>query len=283
MAKTSTKKEERELLIGFCVVLSTVLLLLIMAVAVGQIAAILRRPATQPPSSTAPTLIHNPFGAQDFVMENGYITCPAGNSVLGVDVSEYQGSIDWPTVAAQNIGFAMIRIGGRGWGAQGTLYADVCWQQNLEGARAAGLQVGVYFYSQAISVEEAEEEAAFVLELLQGQALDLPVVFDWEFAPSEDGRTHGMSPKTLEQCVLAFCEKIRSAGYQPMVYFNQELGWRMLDLLQLQQQGYGFWLAMYSGAMTYPYRVDLWQYTSAGTVPGIPAAVDLNLWFRYDT
>ena len=147
MSKTAEKIKVTELLAVTVVLMGTLALLVIMALGVGQITDILRQPATasRPTGTTAVTLRPNPYTAADFALENGYVTCLAGDSMLGVDVSEFQGIIDWPTVAANNIGFAMIRIGGRGWGAEGRLYEDVCWKLNLEGARAAGLQVGVYF------------------------------------------------------------------------------------------------------------------------------------------
>ena len=91
-----------------------------------------------------------------------------------------------------------------------------------------------------------------------------------------------MTPDMLNHCAVAFCEEIRKAGYTPMVYFNQELGYHMLDLSLLHQQEYPFWLAMYTSALTFPHRVAMWQYTSGGTVAGITGPVDLNLYFLYD-
>jgi GH25 family lysozyme M1 (1,4-beta-N-acetylmuramidase) len=131
-------------------------------------------------------------------------------------------------------------------------------------------------------VEEAREEARFVLDKLDGQPLEMPIVFDWEFAPTNDARTANVTPEMLNSCAIAFCEEIKAAGYQPMVYFNIDLAWRMLDLPLLQRQGYPFWLAMYSNTMTYPYRVNMWQYTSGATVLGIDALVDMNLYFVYE-
>ena len=223
----------------------------------------------------------NPYGPGDFAYDNGYLTCLTGESRLGVDVSEYQGDIRWQQVAQTDVEFAMIRVGFRAWGSLGELHTDAKALQNLSGAGAAGLKMGVYFFSQAISEEEAREEARFVLGLLDGMPLDLPVVFDWENVPAEDARTANMTPALLNACAQAFCQEIAAAGYRPMVYFNLDFAKRMYDLQALQESGLDFWLAMYSSTMNYPYRLNMWQYTSEGTVAGIDGYVDLNLYFEY--
>ena len=234
---------------------------------------------TKPTEAVGPTLAVNPYGPGDFAYDDGYLTCVSGNSWLGVDVSEYQGIIDWEQVAQSPVQFAMVRLGFRAWGSKGELHTDTYWLENLQGAKAAGLHVGVYFFSQAITVEEAVEEAQFVLQLLDGAQLDLPIVFDWETISANDARTNGMSRTILNACALAFCQEIAAAGYTPMVYFNQDMAKRMYDLQTIQDAGYGFWLAMYTDSMTYPYQLDMWQYTSGGTVPGIKTNVDINLYF----
>ena len=235
--------------------------------------------STQPPQ---PTLAASPYGPEDFALADGYLTCLADESWLGVDVSEYQGIIDWETVATTPVKFAMVRMGFRGWGSEGKLQADSQGLSNLTGARDAGLQVGVYFFSQAISVEEAVEEARFLLNLLEGQSLDLPVVFDWEFVSSQDARTAKMDRKTLMACAQAFCQEIERAGYDAMVYFNLDMARRMLKLIDLQEAGCDFWIAMYNEKFQYAYRVRMWQYTDSGTVAGIKGKVDLNLYFPSD-
>lgn len=292
MPKSTRNKEKTELIVGLCAIALAVVLLVALVIGMGRLSAQLdfsqpthkdpTQHTTTAPRPVRPTLIPNPYDERDFAYENGFLTCLSGESWLGVDVSEYQGNIDWETVASQNIRFAMIRLGARGWGKTGEIFADSRWERNLFGARDAGLQVGVYFYSQAISEEEAREEARFVLEKLGGQKLDMPIAFDWEVGPSDTARTRDMTAEMLNRCAVAFCEEIRAAGYEPMVYFNLDVSRRLLDLPMLQAQGYPFWLAMYSNAMTYPYRVDMWQYTSGGTVSGIPAQVDVNLYFIYE-
>ena len=197
---------------------------------------------------------------------------------LGLDVSEYQEDIDWETVHAAGFDFAFVRIGYRGYSV-GEIFADDWARENLEGARAAGLDVGVYFYSQAISPEEAAEEARWCLNFLAGESLDLPVVYDWEWVGPE-ARTGGMDKASLTECAQIFCTAIEAAGYQPMIYFNSHVGRDLLDLEALSQ--YPFWLAQYKEQMNYPHQVDFWQYTETGTVPGIEGDVDIDLMFIYE-
>ncbi len=290
MSNATKKKERTELIIGLCAICTAIALLYLMVLGIGRFVAQLEFPASAPTTSTtqtlppspSPTLIPNPYDARDFGYENGFVTCLSGDYLLGVDVSEYQGNIDWKKVAAQNIRFAMIRIGGRGWGQAGNLFEDDRWIENIRGAQEAGLLVGIYFFSQAISPEEAREEARFVLKMLDGRPLDMPVAFDWEFVPADDARTATVTSAMLNDCAVAFCQEIRTGGYEPMVYFNLDFSRRMLDLPMLQQQGYPFWLAMYSSAMTFPHRVNMWQYTAGATVNGINGVVDMDLYFIYD-
>lgn len=196
----------------------------------------------------------------------------------GIDVSFYQGDIDWTAVAEDGIDFAFLRLGYRGYQAGG-LQMDTTFTQNLTGAKAAGLDVGVYFFSQALSVEEAEEEADYVLAALDGAELEMPVVFDWEFiTPGKGARTDNMEGALLTQCAKAFCEKIQAAGYTPMVYFNQELGYLSYDLKELKR--FPFWLAEYDSHPDFYYGFSFWQYTHTGTVEGIQGNVDLDLEFR---
>lgn len=232
------------------------------------------------PAPTAPTLPDNPYGPGDFAYNNGYLTCIGGKSTLGIDVSSHQGLIEWDKVATTDVEFAMIRVGYRGY-SNGLICEDTMWLDNMTGARENGLKIGAYFFSQAISIEEALEEATFLLELLQGMELDMPVVFDWE-PIGDSARTAHMDAKTLNACAIAFCEAMRAAGYEPMVYFNIDLSSRLLSLTEMQEQGYHFWLAMYSNQMTYPYQIDMWQYSDGGSVAGIQGDVDLNLYFTYE-
>jgi GH25 family lysozyme M1 (1,4-beta-N-acetylmuramidase) len=220
-------------------------------------------------------LISNPYGPSDFQYDGDYLSCIAGISQLGIDVSHHQSYIDWPQVAASGIEFAMIRVGYRGI-ETAELYMDDRAIENLQGALAAGIKVGVYFFSQAITEEEAVEEAEYPLEQIKSWELDLPVVYDWEYI-SEEARTAKMDARTLTDCYLAFCGKIEEAGYTPMAYFNTYQSRSLMHLTELE--AYPFWLALYSDRMTFPYRIEMWQYTDSGKVPGIEGKVDLNLMF----
>ena len=233
-------------------------------------------PAYDGPPSGAEFLEENPFGPEDFALsEDGFLSCLAAESVLGIDVSAYQGEIDWSAVKNAGVEFVFIRVGGRGT-TEGGLYTDDCAQRYYEGAKQAGLQVGAYFFSQAITPEEAAEEAQFTLEQIRGWTLELPVVYDWEWV-SEDSRTANMDQATLTQCTKVFCQQIEDAGLEAAVYFNHSQGTQLLDLRELTD--YSFWLARYETSPDFPCRVDYWQYSCTGTVPGIETDVDLNLFF----
>lgn len=234
---------------------------------------------TQPEGTTLPPPTENVFTPMDFGYEGDYLTCLTDESWLGIDVSRYQGDVDWEQVKAAGVEFAMIRVGFRGYGQSGKLMEDVKAKQNYENATAAGIKTGVYFFSQAITVEEAREEAELVLQLIDGWQLEMPVAYDWECL-AEDYRTVGVDPQTVTDCAKAFCETIGQAGYDTMIYFNPSQSREMMYLEELVD--YGFWLAMYSDQMTYEYKVDMWQYTKEGKVPGVQGNVDINLYFPYE-
>lgn len=221
------------------------------------------------PTETIPP---NRYSPEDFVLEDGFLSCLTGDAVLGIDVSRYQGDIDWQQVKAAGVEFVMVRLGNRGI-AEGTLHEDPLARQNLQGAKAAGLKVGAYFYSQALNVAEAEEEAAFALGILDGIKLDMPLAFDWE----QESRTENVDKRTLTDCTRTFCDAVSLAGYQPMIYFNSFQAKELLHLRELKE--IPWWLAMYDVTMEFPYRMDMWQYSCTGTVPGISGSVDLNLLF----
>ncbi len=278
-------KKKKDLVMGIIALVATLVLLIATALGMTMCTGPEKdttgtstRP-TQSTQSVPPTLAENPYDSGDFGYKNGYLSCLAGNSVLGIDVSSHQGNIDWAKVASQGIEFVIVRLGYRGWG-NGEIVADANALANLQGAAAAGLKVGAYFYSQAVNTKEALEEASFVLEVLDGMELSMPVVFDWEIF-SDQGRNAYVDGRTVTDCAIAFCEAVKQAGYAPMLYFNLDVGQRLLDLPALQERGYGFWLALYMD-MTYPNRIDMWQYTDKGLVKGIDGPVDLNLYFTYD-
>ena len=150
----------------------------------------------------------------------------------GVDVSEHQLDIDWKQVAASGVDYAYIRVGWRGY-TEGGLFEDVYFERNIQGALDAGLHVGVYMFSQAVTVQEAIEEADFVLERIGKYNVTLPVVFDWEKIEAAEARSHGLTMELRTDCARAFCETVKSAGYVPCVYFNRNLGYYGYDLTRL--------------------------------------------------
>lgn len=221
-----------------------------------------------------PDMPRNTTRAEEFVtLEDGTVTYPG--AIQGIDVSAHQQEIDWERVRAAGISFAILQIGFRGYGNDGTLNLDSSFVRNYEGARAAGISVGVYFYSQATSVEEAQEEADFVLGLLEDRELDLPVFFDWEEV--REGRTRSLADRRVTDFARTFCTAITDGGYAAGVYFNQEYGLTCIRLDQLRDLT--FWLAEYRGWQSFDYRVHFWQYTGQGQVDGIDTPVDRVLMY----
>ena len=218
----------------------------------------------------------NGFAAEAFHRDGaGYLRY--ADAPLGVDVSSYQGEIDWERVAASGVKFAMIRAGLRGY-TKGGLMEDSMFRRNIEGALAAGLDVGVYFFSQAVSVAEAEEEADVLLELVEGYDLSYPLVYDWETVEDDAARTVGVGSDMVTDCARAFCERVAAAGYTPMVYFNLDQGYLSYHLDELTD--FLFWLAEYRDCPSFYYHYDFLQYTHQGTVDGIEGYVDLDLDLR---
>ncbi len=197
-------------------------------------------------------------------------------SKRGIDVSSFQGEIDWERVAADEIDFAIIRLGYRGY-SKGNIMIDEMFERNIEGATAAGIDVGVYFFSQAITVQEAVEEAWTVLSYIQDYEITYPVIFDWEVIYGDSARSDEVSVATLTQSAVAFCEVVKDEGYQPMIYFNKRLGLLKYNLADLTE--YGFWYAQYYDYPEFYYKFDIWQYSSTGNVDGIEGDVDLNICF----
>ena len=222
----------------------------------------------------------NPLTAEDFELVG---TRPVYKGTAyrvrrGIDVSEHQKSIDWQSVAGAGLDFAYIRLGRRGY-TEGGLFLDPYYRANMSGAQAAGLERGVYFFSQAVNVQEAIEEANFVLNTLNGQPLSLPVIFDWEKIDMPDSRTLSLPRETRTDCAVAFCETIRNAGYEVGVYFNRNLGYYGYELNRLTD--YDFWFALpEAGYPSFYYAVDSWQYSFTETVPGIELETDMSLIFE---
>ena len=198
----------------------------------------------------------------------------------GVDVSYYQGEIDWSAVAASGVEFAYIRAGFRGYG-DGGIFTDERFRENAAAARAAGLEIGLYFFSQAVSPEEAEEEARWLLDAAGEFDVTLPLCFDWEAQTVVFGetkaRTDGMLGGEMTACAAAFCKTIREAGYVPCVYANRWQGYYDYDLSQLADAE--LWISAPGTWDDFYYAHAIWQYSYEGSVPGISASVDRNLRF----
>ena len=221
----------------------------------------------------------NPYGPHDFQFSrNGYLKLEDERSYSGVDVSAFQGNIDWKQVKDSGIQFAIIRLGYRGYGKAGKMVEDEYAQKNLKGVTEVGMPYGVYFFSQALNKKEVEEEVEFLLKILGDYSPDLPIVFDWEYISAE-ARTANMDARTLTDCALHFGKLIEEAGFTPMIYFNWYQSSHYYHLKELER--YPFWLALYQDRMTYPYRVEMWQYTCTGSVPGITGDVDINVYMPW--
>ncbi len=225
-------------------------------------------------------LAHNEYKEENLqVLENGefqYVEDGQVTSYKGIDVSRFQGKIDWNAVAADGVTFAFIRVGNRGYGS-GAMLEDENFVRNIKGATAAGIKVGVYYFSQAITEAEAIEEANFVLEKIAPYQVDCPIVCDLEMIAGDEGRADSLTPEQRTQMIKTFCDTIADAGYKPMVYMNLELAAIRIDLEALQ--GYDKWFAYYNPNFYFPYEYDVWQYSEKGTVAGVPEPVDMNIAF----
>lgn len=163
------------------------------------------------------------------------------------------------------VDFVFIRAGFRGWGTAGDLRTDAYFKQNIEGATAAGLDCGVYFFSQAINTQEAVEEANYVLNLVKGYRLTYPIAFDTEYVSDPEARTNlaNLTAQDRTDIAKAFCDTIRANGYYPMIYASKS--WLVDEMYPAQLTGYDIWLAQYANEYTYPYDFRVWQYTDQGT------------------
>lgn len=214
------------------------------------------------------------------VLENGryqYLENDQVVSHMGIDVSKYQGRIDWEKVAADGVEFVFLRLGIRGY-ESGKLVEDETFQANIKGALAHGIKVGVYFFTQAITEEEAVEEANFVLERIAPYQIECPVVFDVERVNSSTARMNQLTPEERTNVTIAFLDTIEAAGYKSMFYHNMETALMLLELERLQN--YDRWFAYYGEDLYYPYAYGVWQYSEKGSIAGISGEVDMNIAFK---
>lgn len=198
-------------------------------------------------------------------------------SQTAVDVSDLQGKIDWERVSEDGIDFAMIRLGRRGY-TEGNIYLDNYYYENVSGVQSEGMPFGVYFFSQAITEDEAIEEANFVIKHLSGSGISYPVIFDHEPVESADGRANNLSKNELTHITKAFCQKIEDAGYTPMIYGNA-FDMERLNLNDLK--GIDVWYAEYESSQpTGQFDFAMWQYSSTANVSGINTQADLSILFK---
>ena len=203
-----------------------------------------------------------------------YYTAEGFTSSVGVDVSKWNGDIDWYALKSQGVDFAIIRVGCRGY-ETGEIVLDDRFYEYMDGASAAGMDIGVYFYSQAIDEDEAVEEAYFVLEHIAGYYVSLPVYFDTEDVVGGASRTDIMATANFNLNAQAFCRTIESNGYRAGVYASGEWIRRNLDLGQLS--AYEIWYAAYNDTPGREYGFDMWQYTDSGYLAGCDTCLDMNV------
>lgn len=196
------------------------------------------------------------------------------SGTIGIDVSKYQTGINWTKVKNAGINFVMIRCGYRGYGS-GVLVEDPMYRSHISGAKAAGLRVGVYFFSQAINEAEAVEEASMAVSLAKKYGINMPIAIDSEYANGGRGRADGLSKSARTAVTKAFCNTVKSAGYTPMVYASKSWFSSHLDVSQLS--GYRIWVAHYAEKCGYKGTYHIWQNTDKGKVDGVPVKVDMNI------
>ena len=198
-------------------------------------------------------------------------------SKLGVDVSLYQGDIEWNKVKNAGIEFAILRLGFRGYGQDGKIVLDSKFEENYNNAINEEIEIGVYFFSQATNVEEAKEEAKFVLDNIKEKEIKYPIIFDLEKIKYDVARTDNLNIDEITNITHEFCEEIEKNGYKPCIYGNAKTFTTKLKLEEFN--GYKKWYADYQEIPIYPYEFDIWQYTESGNVDGIDGNVDLNICF----
>ncbi|MBQ9200037.1 MAG: glycoside hydrolase family 25 protein [Lachnospiraceae bacterium] len=198
-------------------------------------------------------------------------------SHVAVDVSAYQTDVDWEKVKAAGVDMAIIRAGYRGYGS-GALVTDDMFQNHIEGALDAGLIVGVYFFTQAINYDEGVEEAKYTLNLIKDYKVKGPVIIDSEIIYDDAARTAELDIDSRTDSVVGFCETVKNAGYEPMIYSNRN--WFVQELDMSRVGNYRLWLAHYSNQPDFPYLYTAWQYTDEGSLSGIGINLDLNVWIE---
>ena len=236
-------------------------------------------PTVSPATSTAATG-KNPFTGSTYTHSESQ----AGKNIfLGIDVSYHNGDINWTKVKASGVQFVVLRLGYRGYGTAGTLNLDKKFRTYAQGAIAAGLPTGIYFYTEAISEAEARAEAEFCIENVKDFKITLPIAYDFEPSTNK-GRLYkaNLSKSKATAMCRAFCTTIKEAGYTPMIYANKSDLSSKIDGASLGNE-YKIWVAQYNSKTTYSSEYEFWQYSSSGKVDGISGTVDCNFWYTINT
>ena len=196
---------------------------------------------------------------------------------FGIDVSKYQSGLDWNKIKKSGVSFVIIRIGYRGYGAEGKLVKDPMFEEHFTNARNAGLKVGVYFFTQAMNEAEAQEEAEACSQALNGRMLDYPIFYDTEAstAPGGTGRADGLGVEDRTKCAIAFCERVKELGYKPGVYASTTWYRKRVNYNTLRSR-YTIWNAHY-GVSASPIGCDLWQGTEKARINGYSGELDANI------
>lgn len=256
------------------IVVFAALVIALFAVAITVSNCVNSRNTASTTTSSTPAYV-SPYDWNNLTMSNQLYTYRANGIVqskVGIDVSDHQGDIDWASVAADGIQFAYIRAGYRGT-TQGSIFEDDNFAENLQGAKAAGLQTGVYFYSQATTEAEAEAEADFVLQALGGAYLEYPVAFDAE-PTTGTSRISNLSKDQLAKNAIAFCTEIEKGGYSAIIYGNNK---DMGHFDRTQLTAWPIWYAEYGSLPVAQFDFTMWQYSNAGSIDGISTSVDLDI------
>jgi GH25 family lysozyme M1 (1,4-beta-N-acetylmuramidase) len=227
----------------------------------------------------SPYLPKNEYDFTNLVSKSGmmeYFVKGKKTSYLGVNISKYEDYVDFVKLRKAGIQFVMLRVGARGYGS-GQLTLDEYFQDNIKRATDAGLAVGVYFFSQAITPEEAIEEANMVIENVKDYTVTYPVAFDMEYVTNDTARVEALSKEEKTNITKTFLETVKAAGYIPMIYGNKEWLIKRIDLSKLTD--YDVWLSQPGDIPDYPYQFTIWQYTQDASLSGIAGLADLNLSF----
>lgn len=227
-----------------------------------------------------PYLALNDYNESNFVFVNNimkYYENGVNVSYAGVDLSKNEDYVDFERLKSAGIDYVMIRLGQRGF-VSGEITLDENFQDNYDRASAAGLDIGVYFFSQAITVEEAKEEAEFVIATLSENKINYPVVFYMEDVSGSDVRTKDLTQMARTNIAIAFMDAVEEAGYIPIICGNKEFLLKKISFGSLI--GYEVWLCQEADTPDFPYEYSMWRYTEFGNIAGISGYANLNICFK---